>query len=196
MGERAKKLIGWTDPDGTVHKGWADYYFGTAVDGISGNCAVCVDHHRKNASVAKRFDQLSRKDAMKSGKPMPVSLKVLDDGKPPCHRCPKHKLDPDHFGLDPRNQLSVKLYLMAAAEQRVGTMAGAFLLRTLNVSDAIAVLDEYREQFPTWLHRQRTLESMLALDRVATRVISEKEELERKRAEEKAKSDAKRGRDR
>ena len=110
------------------------------------------------------------------------------DVNPPCQKCPKWKLYPDNWGLDPRNELSVHLYRMASADHRVGTMSGAFLLRTTSIEDVRGVLDEYDRCFPTWLHRQRAFEAIMGINRVATQLRAEDEEVERKRAEEAAKA--------
>jgi hypothetical protein len=76
---------------------------------------------------------------------------------------------------------------MASSDQRVGTMAGAFLIRSLSLQDAITIVDQYQDRFPTYLQRRHATELLMMLDRVATEVRSKAEESERLRIESAAK---------
>lgn len=120
-----------------------------------GNCAGCIDYHRKNA-------------------------RILDYTGTPCRRCPKFKLYPENYGLHPANDLAVDLYYKAAGDVRVGTMDGAHLLRTLSIQDVQVVLDEFDDEFPTDLHRQNVFEKILLIDHVARSVRAKDEEQQRK----------------
>ncbi len=124
-------------------------------------------------------------------KPKPRT--AIDAEWTPCHKCPKAALYRENRGLHPENVLPVKMYYLAARQQRVGTMDGAYLQWTLNPADARAVLDEYSSSFPTALARQNCFEDMMHLDQIATKAQSEREEKirERHRLAEKAKASRK-----
>jgi len=107
----------------------------------------------------------------------------------PCGTCEKFNLlQPDplsfvhHRGLMPANELAVQLYELASEDVRVGTMDGAYLLRTLRVGDVVKLLDEYDDYFCDDLARRETLEKVLLIDRVFTDTRSEAEEARRESA--------------
>jgi hypothetical protein len=187
VGEGSKKLIGWIGPDGTVHHGWAHYEYGKGVGDAPGNCHACLEHHRKDAKSKQFFEDNRRLELARQGQHVPP--RQVHDGQTPCAKCPKSKLldDPRRFGLLPENELIVHLYRMASSDQRVGTMAGAFLIRSLSLQDAITIVDQYQDRFPTYLQRRHATELLMMLDRVATEVRSKAEESERLRIESAAK---------
>lgn len=94
----------------------------------------------------------------------------------PCKVCPKWKLFPENYGLDPANELAVEIYRMCREPQRVGTFAGAFLLRTVTVNGVLTMLDEFDDAFATSIDRRQTLIKVMAIDRVATEVQGGREE--------------------
>lgn len=109
--------------------------------------------------------------------------------RPPCEseatqsQCPKFMLHPPGYGLMPANHLAVKLYHLAAADQRAGM--GGCLIRTLSPQDAKAILDEYADEMPTIQSRKENLEKMFILDEVVTRMRQKHEEMEWKRQQKK-----------
>lgn len=95
-------------------------------------------------------------------------------------------------GLDPRNDLAVTLYRYSREEIRVGTFAGAPLLRTLTPKGVTSMLDEFDDEFASPLERKQTLVKIMAIDAVATELTGKKEEQIRKAAESAAASKANR----
>lgn len=108
-----------------------------------------------------------------SGEPEPPPPKPAST---PCHVCPKHKLFPSNWGLNPANELAVEIYRHCEEEQRVGTFEGAALVRTITVSGLKLMLDEYEPFFAHWLDRHNTMKKVLAIDRVATQKRFDEEE--------------------
>lgn len=98
----------------------------------------------------------------------------------PCTKCPKWQLCPDNYGLDPRNELAVSLYRLGAEDQRVGTFAGAPLMRTISVAAIGRVMDEFHDHFDTPQARQLMLKKLRVLDQVATETRGEIEDKERR----------------
>lgn len=106
----------------------------------------------------------------------------------PCSTCPKYALWKDsaypYLGLHPKNLIYVTMYYLACGETRVGTMDGAYLLRTLNPERAIHVLNLYADYFPTIKHMQWAYETLWEIDRIVTDVRSTEENQKRKIAQQ------------
>ena len=123
-----------------------------------------------------------------------MSLPVVR-AETPCRQCPKWQLFPSNFGLHPANELAVEIYACCRHEQRVGTFAGAPLLRTLTPEGVCKVLDEFERagRLPTWLRRHNAFAKVMIIDEVATEVLGAREERMRAAREAQSKADADRG---
>ena len=94
-------------------------------------------------------------------------MKLYDgwDWEPGCHR-----------GLMPGNELAIQIYQFWHEDQRIGTFDCAPLMRTATIGAVSAILDEFDEYLPTWLHRQNMLKKLLIIDSAATNARNKKEE--------------------
>jgi hypothetical protein len=99
--------------------------------------------------------------------------------QPDCPSCPKYKLYPGPtFGLHPKNALAVRLYYLAARDDRLATMGGAPLMSGIDPGAAIEVLDLYDDHFATQHDKQVCFEKMMVINQVSCEVRRGKEERE------------------